>query len=820
MQSRLLAVVRQDIASALRGFSRSRRLTAAIVVILGLGVGANAAVFTVLDPIFFQAPRGVVDPGTIRRLYANNISPRLPGGNEVRAVLDLRDLRDFTLATRGMARIEGDYLDRMEKLKPGNEPLLLTFVSSGYFSFLGVRPARGRFFTPDENRIGSPAPVAVISDAFWRSHFVADPAVLGKTIRADEITYTIVGIAPRSFAGLELEAVDLWVPLSNLGGWETPRLLRLLARLEPGATEAALTQALTSQYRQTHLGDPVIGDSSRILTASILASRGPTLSAGVRLVPRMSDRSLALLTRLAGLGLMVLLIAIANVASLLLMRALRRRREIAIRVALGASRGRLVSQMVMESTILALVAGAAALLVAQWTGSLLRAELSFGLRWTDTVVDRRVIGFAAVLAVAAGVAAGLAPAFFALRADIHSSLKGSSGGATTTASGLRVGLLVTQAALCTALLASGGAFLQSLRRAGDVDRGFDSERLIQVAVPGFYVPSDQLLLEMTARLRSLPGIAAVGRSHTGLGQLSMATKVGPDARDTIGVGPRGPSLEFVEPEYLQAAGLRVVSGRALAPTDHGTPVAVLNEALAGLLFPKGKAVGSCVHVREPASPCRAVVGVVGDVRWDLTARPAYRVYVPLAQAWVAPNHGLIPYYLMVRTRAKATPSDIALLRNAILPMLPFGAEPGIRRVVDLLAPQLRPWQIAAALFLVLGFLGLGAAATGIYGLVAFDVTQRSRELGVRIALGATSTSIVGLVVGSGLRVVLTGIAAGVVASLVAGRLVASLLFATSAYDPLVLLATILTLIGAATMASLLPAWRATRVDPVVVLSSE
>lgn len=811
---------RRDVAGALRGVGRSLGLVITVALTLGLGVGANAAVFTVLSPVFLQAPGGVVDPGGIRRLYAINISNRLPGGRRVTPFLDDRDLRDLTDATHGIARIAGDYLDRMQRLNPSKQPVILTYVSSGYFSFLGVRPARGRFFTPDENRIGLPAPVAVLSDAFWRSHFAADPRILGKTVRVDEITYTIIGVAPPSFEGLELEVVDLWVPLSTLGGWDTPPLLHMLYRLEPGTTARALDRVLNAQYRETHRGDPKVEDSSRIVTGPLLVARGPTLTS-MRLVARLSDRNVALITRLAGVGLVVLLIASANVASLLLMRAVSRRREIAIRVALGASRWRVVSQLVTESTILAVVAGAVALLVAQWTGGLLRAELSNGLRWTQTVVDHRVVGFACFVAIASGLAAGLAPAWFAFHTDVNSSLKSSSTGTTASSSRIRVGLLVTQAGLCMALLACGGAFLESVRRAGVVDRGFDSDRTIQIAVPAYYPNSNELISEIASRVRSQQGIEAVGRSYVALGEMGLLTKVGPSYKDTIGVEPGlGPSLEFVEPDYMQAAGYHAVAGRLLTADDNHAPVAILNETLAKVLFPDGKAVGSCVHVREPRSPCREVVGVVRDVLWRVDAPPIYRVYAPLTEAWTVPPPALIPDYLVVRTPAVASLADVVRLRNTIRPMLPPESDLDVDRIADLLAPQLHPWQVAAGLFLVLGILGLGAAAAGIYGLVAYDVTQRSRELGVRIALGATSTSIVALVVGSGLRVVFIGVAAGTVAAVVAGRLVASLLFATSPYDPLVLFGTALTLAVSATLASLIPAGRAIRVDPVVALTSE
>jgi hypothetical protein len=300
----------------------------------------------------------------------------------------------------------------------------------------------------------------------------------------------------------------------------------------------------------------------------------------------------------------------------------------------------------------------------------------------------------------------------------------------------------------------------------------------------------------------------------------MMSKVGPSFRDTIGVGPLGPSLDFVEPDYMRAAGFRAVAGRLLTVDDNHTRVAVLNEALVKALFPDGKAIGRCVHVREPQSPCREVVGVVRDVRWDVTKPPILRVYVPLVQAWTAPPRALIPNYLVVRMRAAVTPADVARLRNTVRPMLDAGSDLDVYPIAELLEPQIRPWRVAAALFLILGVLGLAAAAAGIYGLVAYDVAQRSRELGVRIALGATSMSIIRLVVGGGLRVVLIGAAAGTVVAVIAGRVVASLLFAATPYDPVVLVATALTLALAAILASLVPAGRAIRVDPIIALSCE
>ena len=822
---------RQDVTYAVRGLARSPVLTLTIILSLCLGVGANVAVFTAIDRVFLQAPPGVKNPETLRRLYARifyNRGPDYGPTGRVMPNLSTRDLQVLTETMRGTARLAGNYLGNGKRLN-GDARVRTTYVSPGYFELLGIRPSLGRFFAPDEDRItGAPMPVVVLSHAFWRNQFGGDSTVVGRSLKLDDESYTVIGIASREFEGIDLEVTDLWTPLTNLAGGNVT-FLRVIARLEPGASDAVLNELLATGFRRARANDPDVADSSRVFASSLFAARGPELvgvggtSVSGAVIPGdrirgMSDRSVALLPRLALLGAIVLIIATANVASLLLMRALKRRREIGIRVALGIPVRRLVAQLITESMLLAGVAGGIALVVANATGSLLRAQLS-SLRWTDTIVDHRAAWFGLGVAAMAGLAAGAAPALFALRADVSTLLRSSSG-VSLSGNRMRTYLLVTQAALCTALLATGGTFLQSLRRATSFDHGFDHERIIQVGVPAHDADAEVQLARAAERLRAAPGVISVGRALTPLAHLGLMSKVGPNASDTIGVGLRGPSLEFVDSAFMHAAGFRPVAGRLLSVDDNFAMVTVLTESLARALFPAGDVLGRCVHVREPSSPCREIVGVVRDVKWDVAAPSVYRAFVPLPQAWAIPPRALIPNYLYVRVSETATPGDVARLRSVLTTVLPHPDELSMQRMTVMLAPQLQPWRVAAVLFLVLGSLGLVAAAVGIYGLVAYDVTQRSREVGVRIALGATSRKIVQLVIATGLRVVLMGIGAGLLVAFGLGRVMLSLLFGTTPFDPVVLAVTVVVLVLSAILASLVPAWRASRLNPAELLSTE
>jgi predicted permease len=490
----------------------------------------------------------------------------------------------------------------------------------------------------------------------------------------------------------------------------------------------------------------------------------------------------------------------------------------AVRLALGVSRARLMGQLLIESMVLAIASSAVAVVLAQLTGGALRVQLS-SFRWTATVVDSRVMTLSLAIGMVGGIVAGTLPGLFLLRTDISRALRAGGAGATRTKSKLPTVLLAIQVASCTALLACGGAFLESFRHAGTYDRGFESHRLLQVSVPAYGSTGESEAEDIERRLRSMPDVESVGRSVSPLNATTYATKVGPTYRDTLGVGPRGPSAEFVERDFMSAVGLRIVAGRVFTADDELQPTTVLTESLAAALFPDGRAIGACVHIREPGSPCRTVVGIVRDVRWDVSEPPIYRIYIPLTQAFQKTNSALVPITLYVRIAKLTSTDDIRRIHGGIDRLAP-GRQLTVQRVDSLLEPLARPWRLAATLALILGLLGLTAATTGIYGLVALDVAERSREFGIRLALGATSGSILRLVLSSGLRVAAIGGGVGAVAAALMGFVIASLLFDSAPWDPVVLLITATVLTAAALAASAIPAWRAVHGDPVRALASE
>ena len=699
-------------------------------------------------------------------------------------------------------------------------------ASADFFRTLGVRPEIGRFFVAedDDDRVSRPA--AVLGYGLWQGRFAGRADVIGESLVLAGKPYLIVGVAPKGFSGVDVDAPDVWVPLSPfLAGDDGPKWrdnrtgfgLQVVAHLAPGATaEQAVAQidvAVRPAYEGTFLSD--LPATARL--GSVIPGRR---------LDRV-DSGVSVATRLLGAAAMVLLIACANVANLLLARALSRRRELAVRLALGVGRGRLVGQLLTESMLLAVLAGVAAMLIAVWGGSALRGLLMPGVSWASEAVDARVLAFTGVLALVVGLAAGLAPAIQMTRHDLTGSLKSGWRDVSGGSSRVRSMLLIVQAAFTVILLVGAGLFVRSLHNARSLDLGFAIDRTILADIAfdsGAVAPAtrEAVYAAMAERLERVPGIAAASVTSTAPFWTISFDRVFVPGRDSLPPDVVAPPVNAIAPDLIAAMGMRLTRGRAFSEDDRANAplVAIVNETMARRIWPNESPLGRCFKVGADTAPCTSVVGVVADVGFQNlqdAARPQF--YVPLAQT-EAP--GGRPLYLVIRAaNGRADVRDVAASARAAL----RGAHPGIKTLdvkpfLDLLDPEIRPYRLGATMFGVFGVLALLLAGVGLYAVISFGVTRRTRELGIRAALGARAGDVVSLVLGDGVRVTLVGVAIGVLLALALGRLVESLLFGASTRDPAVFGVASASLVLAAMLASAVPAWRAARVDPMTALRDD
>lgn len=818
----------QDLRYALRGMRRAPGVAITVVVTFALGVGANAAIFSFLDRVLLQPPSGLADATRTHRVYAT-MPGRGPTAGQMQ-VIDRFSYQDFVAmrdGASGYVRVGAALRNDSTSLRLGDRefPIRQAFATADYLSLLVDRPAKGRFYTTDEDDVNRPAAVAVISHALWQRAFGGDPQVVGRTVGVGEDRLTIVGVAPPRFTGPELDAQDLWRPASGAPHYTQPGetwyasgavYIQLIARVDEHVDPRQAQQRLELAYRQVHSRASADDTLRTVFLGSIIRDRGP--------LARPQEVSISL--RLAGVAFLVLLIACANVANILLARAAQRRREVAVRLALGVSRGRLLFQMLTECMGLALVGAFAALAVAVIAGSMLRSQLMPRVQWGASVLEPRMIWFALGLALACGVLAGLAPAVSAARAQVLEALKNGAREGTPRGTALRQGLLVIQAALSVVLLVGAGLFLRSLRSVEAIDAGYDAERVV---VGDVFFPDQRphpeladALRTIADRLRLAPHIEGVALSRAAPLTMTGSDPVVIPGRDsafhaTLGI----PDLIVASPEYFPVTGTRVVEGRPFTAEDReGSPaVAIVSETMARTVWPGESAIGKCVVWRRATNPCNAVVGVTEDSRmWSLIRPPSMQYFLPLAQR-TGPNVSSRPSVILVRTVPERASAVVLQLRRELQRLLPEG-RPTVETLYGKLERQFRPWRLGASLFAVFALLALLVAAVGVYGVMSYLFSQRLHELGVRMALGARAADVVSLVLGAGVRVIGIGIALGVVGALVAGRFVQSLLYGVSARDPVTFMIAPLVLLVIGVVATLPAAWRATRVDPVTVLRAE
>jgi predicted permease len=803
---------------------RSPGFTAAVVLTFALGIGANATMFGIVDRLLLSPPAHVRDADRVVRLTVN----RFNGYTGTRLTNPIVTFPDYEVLARAssfssVAAVSGSASERTVGRGADALRLRTELATGSLFSLLGVRPMVGRFFGPEDDRAGAPG-VAVISYGAWRRLYGGDPGVLGKTLDFGYGPYTIVGVAPEGFTGADLAPVDVWLPLQTAGSQTTPFCwdkrncpwIRVVARLAPGvsprtaeAEATTLYRAGWADYHDRNLVDP----KAQVIAAPLIAARGPEPSSASRVA-----------VWLAGISLVVLLIACANVANLLLARAVRQRREVGIRLALGSSRARVLGQVLVESLLLSLLGGITALLLTRWGGVLLRSVLLPGVAWEGTGVETRTAGVVVLLTVLAGVAAGVIPAVPAGRSDVSETLK--SGSRTTSApiSRTRGALTVLQAALSVVLLVGAGLFVRSLHRVNALDLGLDPDGVLVVTPDFDRDVSDERQAEFyrraVTRLSAIPGVEAVSPDVSVPFWSSSAVNLSVPGLDSIPTLPSGsPILHAVGPDYFDVLDLQLLRGRGLRREDGGDGwrALVVNQTMARVLWPGQDPIGKCVIIGaspgETDPPCTEVVGVVEDARtFSLLPEEAMQYYVPLGSEGGARA-------LLVRVRGEPETS-IPSIRRALLSLEPGLRYPEIQPLRELIDPQARSWKLGATMFTAFGLLALLVAAVGLYSVLAFSVAQRTFELGVRSALGASRERLLGLVLGQAARLTVLGVALGLLAAWLAAPKVEDLLYATSPHDPAVLGGVAGVLLAVGLLAAWLPARRATRVDPSVALRAE
>jgi len=806
----------QDFRYAARTLLRTPGFTLAAVLCFALGIGANATMFGVVDALMFQPPAGVKDPGGIVRLYftqQSNFFGRFTMANT--SYPTFLDIRSGVPALQGVAGFWNTDMDVGRGT--GARRARAAMVTASYFPLLGVGPALGRLPGVDEDQAGA-APVAVLSYAYWERAFSGDPAAIGRTLRIGKVLYTVIGVASQGFTGTDLEPVDLWIPAAVAGPatFEDNALtnrgdtwIELLGRLRPGASGAQAAAEATLAYRRGDAAESWKDPGAIVALGPIEAARGPAASSDVRIS-----------LWLTAVSALVLLIACANVANLLLARAMRRRREVAVRLAMGAGRWRLARHLFTESVVLAMLGAATAVLVVLWAGPVLRAYVLPKGVLGGTALDVPVLLFTALVAVVTGTLSGLVPALQASRPDLAVALKAGEREGRYQRSRTRAGLLVAQTSLTLVLLAGTGLFVRSLRNVVGLDIGLDAPRVVVADVNVFdlgwsRMQVDGLFQRLLDRAKSVPGVVKAALSEGGPFGWQFGNSFRVPGLDSVPRTPSGgPYLNAVTPDFFATLGTRILRGRGFIEVDSaGAPVAVVGETMARLVWPRGDALGKCM-ILGGDSACTEVVGIAADqVRYDPTEDAKLQYYVPLGR------HDNGHRTLWLRTSEDPHLTAIAVQRAlaGVEADLPYVS---VRPLEDLVAPRYRPWRLGATVFGLFAGLALALAALGLYGVLAYTVAQRTQELGVRIALGAVPRQVFALVIGQGLRVAALGVGLGAVLALAAGKVLASLLYGVSPYDPLVLAGAAAVLLSAATVASWVPARRATRVDPVEALRAE
>ena len=813
-----------DLRYAFRLLVKSPAFTAVAVLSLALGIGANTAIFSLINAVLLR-PIPVQAPDRLASVFTTDA--RNPG-NLPLSHLNYKDLRDQNQVFTAMAAFTFAQVNWAN----GNasEQVLVQVVSGNYFSVLGTQPAVGRAFLAEED--AKPTPVIVLSHGFWERNFAQDQSIVGRPITLNRTPFTVIGIAPKGFAGTFLGANPAgWVPMSmhdavqpNFDWYEQRRGLFLFAfgRLKPDVSLEQANANLKGIFAQLEQAYPVDNKGRSAGSVSLLEARlNPNGQGGGPIV----QLSVSLMVVVG----IVLLIACANIANLLLARATRRRKEIAVRLALGAERLRLIRQLLTESLLLSLVGSVLGVVLAYWLlDALLAADLQLPLPVNhDVSIDGRVLAFTAVLTVVTGILFGLAPALQASKPDVVPVLKNETVPAAAHQRGvrglfsLRQLLVVSQVALSLISLVAAGLFLRSLKDAQAIDTGFETSGVLVMNVnlgrEGYTPERGQLFYQrVVERLSGVPGVrsAAVAQNPPLAG--GFLRSVFPEGADTTTRDRILVQVNSVSPGYLDTLGVPLLGGRDFTTSDAtGAPlVVIINETMARQFWPGEDAIGKRFKFFGD-DQFTTVIGIAKNSKYNGVAEdPIPFIYQPVRQNYT-PN-------ATIHVRAQGNAGALGgAVRAAALEIDPTLSVFNIRTLEEQVSDSLAGLRTNVLMLATFGALALLLASIGLYGVASYAVTQRTREIGVRMALGARPSAVLALVLGRGLVLVALGIALGLAVALAGSRFISpDLLPNVSARDPITLAGTVAVLSGVALLANYLPARRATRIDPLIALRSD
>jgi putative ABC transport system permease protein len=824
-----------DLRFAARMLVKSPGFSAVIVLTLGLGIGANTAIFTLLDQVMLRplpvaAPQELVlldGPGTFSGHTENDHTFSYPmylqlrdHGGDAFSALFARFPADATLGWRG----------RTERVQ-------VEAVSGNYFEALGVRPVVGRAFTPDDDRTPGGHPLVMLTHGFWTRRFASDPGVVGQSLSVNGQPMTVIGVTPESFQGIEVgRVVDLFLPVTmkaaltptwdELADWRS-RWLNVFGRVPSGRSREQALAAVNVAYAQALQEDvKTLAHFSAQRRAEFLAKKIAFLpgAAGVSGLREQVTTPLVVLMGMVGL---VLTIACANVANLLMARATARQKEVAIRLSLGASRGRLVRQLLVESVVLALLGAAAGALLATWTGDLLLRALPFenATRVLHSEPDLRVGLFTLVVSVVTGIVFGLAPALQLTRPGVAGTLKDEAASVIGGAAGrLRRGLVVAQVALSLLLLVGAGLFARSLYNLRVLDPGFRAERLVVFSLDPALSGYDEAHVQAFAvrlqeELRGVPGVANAAPTTSSLMSNSVWSRtVKIEGRERKEGEDWNPQTAAVAPGFMDTIGFKVVAGRDFAPTDGATSpkVVVVNEAFVRYYLDGANPIGRRIGWGRPTDTFELeIVGVVKDARINNMRDEVPRmVYVPLAQ-----QDRVSGFAFYVRTSLPEA-AVIPAVRQATARLDPQIPIYDLKTMQTEISESLFVERMVALLSAAFGLLATLLAAVGLYGVMSYSVARRTREIGIRLALGAPRERVLGMVLREVGQLGAWGVGLGLPLALALSRLLSAQLFGLPPHDPLTLLAATALLACVTLLAGLVPARRAMRVDPMLALRYE